>query len=110
MDRPFLFMRAPSGYTPTRSANTARISILKGAAKKYENRKRITTSERMPPAEIFSSNDRRIDHIQTKSIRAIFLHNRKRIRIVLQPLAHLTSVFGQNESIDYDVTKGRSIE
>ncbi len=50
-------------------------------------------------AQRLRADDRRIDEVQTESIRTVLGHDNAGIRVVLEPLGHLLAVLGEYDSV-----------
>ncbi len=61
-------------------------------------------------AQGFGADDGGIDHVEAQGIRAIFVDDVDRVGVILEPFAHLQSVFGQHEAVDDDVLEGGLVE
>mmetsp|Transcript_72030 Transcript_72030/g.203460 ORF Transcript_72030/g.203460 Transcript_72030/m.203460 type:complete len:559 (-) Transcript_72030:1935-3611(-) len=60
--------------------------------------------------EGLSTDNRRVAHVHADRVGAVALDYLLRVGVVLQPLAHLLTVRGQDETVDNEVLEGRLIE
>src|ERR1700733_10393384 len=56
--------------------------------------------------EIFCSNSRAMEHIETDSISSIFMHHEGRIWIIAQTLRHFCPIGSQNDAVYYYIFEG----